>query len=179
VRNRKFVAAVASVCTAGLVVGVGSIALAGKASAYRFPVGNYEVNLTGAKVFPGPGDPDGTAVARIKVLTKRITVCVTIKKAFNIALPSTGVHIHFGNSTSVGPIVVPFVGQVTAKASRPGGPAKPGRSRRTCGSLTALSNDGQLAMARANSMVNSPQNWYLSVSNSQFPGGAIRAQFSG
>src|SRR5215470_852437 len=118
--NRKLVASVASACTLGLAAGVGAIALIGSASAAS-PKAKYEVTLTGAKEFPGPGDPDGTGTAKVTVKGKTSEVCVVFKKVLNITLPSTGAHIHSGNSTTAGPIIVPL-NQVTNKPSKPGKP---------------------------------------------------------
>jgi hypothetical protein len=163
--NRKLVASVASACVAGLVAGVGATALIGVADAAS-PKAKYEIGLNGANE-PGGGDPDGIGTSKIVVKAKGNTVCVGTKKVFNIPLPSTGHHIHKGDAATNGPIVVPLA-VVTAKPSKPGKPAKPGKSAKLCG--TASSTD-------ILSMINEPDQWYVNVHSSEFPGGAIRAQF--
>ena len=166
-RNRKLVTTVASACTLGLVAGVGVTALIGDAFAAS-PKAKYEIALNGAKE-PGGGDPDGTGTSKIVVKGKTNQVCVTTKKVANVPLPSTGHHIHAGDSTTNGPVVVPLA-VVTTKTPKPGKPAKPGKSAKLCGTASA---------SQILSMINTPSQWYVNVHSTEFPGGAIRSQLSG
>jgi hypothetical protein len=164
-QNRKLVATVAGACTLGLVTAVGASAFIGSASASNHKIkAKYEITLNGANE-PGGGDTDGTGVSKVKVKAEVGVggqVCVGTKKVLNVALPSTGHHIHFGNSETNGPIVVPLA-VVTAKK-----PGKPGKSAKLCGTTSE---------ANLVSMRDNPQLWYVNVHSSEFPGGAIRAQF--
>jgi hypothetical protein len=166
--NRKLTATVAGACAAGLLVGVGVIALIGDAGAAAAPKAKYEITLNGASE-PGGGDPNGTGISKISVKSKTNTVCVSTKKVFGVQLPSTGHHIHKGVAGVNGPIVVPL-GQVTAKPSKPGYPEKAGKSAKVCGVGSA---------ADILDMINNPGGWYVNVHSSQFPGGAIRRQLNG
>jgi hypothetical protein len=165
--NRKLVATVAGACTLGLVAGVGVTALIGEAGAAS-PKAKYQINLNG---FKGPDvrDTDGVGVSKVSVKGKTNTVCVSTKKVLNIPLPSTGHHIHFGDSNTDGPIVVPLA-VVTAKPAKPGKPQKAGKSAKLCGTASA---------ANIASMINDPELWYVNVHSTEFPGGAIRSQLSG
>ena len=168
-RNRKLVGTVASACTLGLVAGVGATALIGSASASNHnPKAKYQIALNGAKE-PGGGDPDGIGTSKVVVKGKTNEVCVSTKKVLNVALPSTGHHIHFGDSVTNGPIVVPLA-VVTAPPAKPGKPQKAGKSAKLCGTASS---------AQILSMINTPSQWYVNVHSSEFPGGAIRSQLSG
>jgi hypothetical protein len=167
-KNRKLTATVAGACAAGLLAGVGVAALIGNASAAPSPKAKYEITLNGAKE-PGGGDTNGLGTAKITVKSKTNTVCVSTKKVSGVLLPSTGHHVHSGDSATNGPIVVPL-GQVTAKPSKPGKPEKLGKAPKVCGTASA---------ANILSMIDDPELWYVNVHSSEFPGGAIRSQFSG
>jgi hypothetical protein len=65
----------------------------------------FELMLTGAAEVPGPGDPDGTGMARLWLNQGQGTISFEISVA-NITLPATGAHIHVGTATESGPVVV-------------------------------------------------------------------------
>lgn len=61
--------------------------------------------LTGAAEIPGPGDPDGTGVALVTLNQGQEEICFSIAVS-GITLPATGAHIHLGDATESGPVVV-------------------------------------------------------------------------
>lgn len=67
----------------------------------------FVVPLTGAAERPGPGDPDGTGTAWLRINVGMGEVCYTLEVA-NITLPTTGAHIHKAPVTDPGPVVIPL-----------------------------------------------------------------------
>jgi hypothetical protein len=61
--------------------------------------------LTGAAVVPGPGDPDGSGTAILRLNPGKRTVCWELAVS-SITLPATGAHIHAATATEAGPVVV-------------------------------------------------------------------------
>lgn len=61
--------------------------------------------LTGAAEVPGPGDPDGSGIALIRLNQGQEEICYDIAVS-GITLPATGAHIHVGDATEFGPVVV-------------------------------------------------------------------------
>ena len=159
-KNRALVAALASGATLGLVSALGVVTLMTPAGAGYGVSARYETNLTGANEFPGPGDPDGTGVAAVKVKQSTATVCVVIKKVKNLALPATGAHIHDGLAGASGPIVVNLTPPTSKK------PGKTGKSK-SCATV------GPVLLNR---LLTYPAEFYVNVRTSQFPNGAIRGQ---
>jgi hypothetical protein len=68
------------------------------------PLATLRAELTGEKEVPGPGDPDGSGTAVLKVF--RAEVCYTLKVE-NIE-PATAAHIHLGLRNEAGPVVAPL-----------------------------------------------------------------------
>ncbi len=62
--------------------------------------------LWGANEVPGPGDPDGSGEAKIQINMKRHQLCYTL--VVRRIAPATAAHIHVGDSTVAGPVVVPL-----------------------------------------------------------------------
>ena len=67
----------------------------------------FTVELTGAQEAPGPGDPDGTGLAVLRLNPGQGQVCFDISVE-NITLPATAAHIHEAPAGSPGPVVVPL-----------------------------------------------------------------------
>lgn len=65
----------------------------------------FVITLTGAAERPGPGDPDGTGTAILRLNQGQGTISYEITVS-NITLPATGAHIHVGGVNVPGPIVV-------------------------------------------------------------------------
>jgi hypothetical protein len=110
--------------------------------------------LTGAAEVPGPGDPDGIGKAKIKLAVGGSTICFKLRVA-HITLPATGAHIHAAPVGVAGPVVVPLT--------------PPDASGRSHGCVTA---DPALVAA----IIHHPDQYYVNVHTTDFPGGAIRGQ---
>jgi len=108
----------------------------------------FEVPLSGGQEFPGPGDADGTGLARLWFDSAANSVVwdITVE---NVALPIAAAHIHNAPAGVAGPVRVDFMGMLA------GGPVV----------------DADIAGILAN-----PLNWYVNVHNSFFPAGAVRGQ---
>ena len=115
----------------------------------------YNLVLTGAAERPGPGDPDGSGTARLRLNPGQEEVCFELAVT-NITLPTTGAHIHEAPATTSGPIVVHLLA--------------PGASGTSAGCVSA---DRDLIRE----IVRSPENYYVNVHTQPFYGpGAVRAQ---
>ena len=114
------------------------------------------VTLTGVQEVPGPGDPDGTGTAEIRVDPSAPQVCWDLY-ARQID-PATAAHIHRGAAGTAGP---PVVTLTTPDAS--------GRSEGCAAIDQALARD----------MVLRAHEFYVNVHNAAFPAGAIRGQLRG
>ena len=112
-------------------------------------------DLTGAAEVPGPGDPDGSGTATIRLRPALGEVCFEIMVS-NIVLPATGAHIHVGTVTEAGPVVVPLT--------------PPDEN----GASTGCVSDVDPALIR--NIVERPENYYVNVHTEDFPAGAVRGQ---
>jgi hypothetical protein len=129
------------------------LALAGTALAGGRP---FTTTLTGTAEVPGPGDPNGAGTASLTLNPGQEEVCFEITVS-NITLPATGAHIHVGAVDDFGDVVV--------------GLTPPGTDGTSSGCVSA---DRELLMA----ILQSPENYYVNVHTTDFPGGAIRGQLS-
>jgi hypothetical protein len=143
---RRF--AVATLLTAGMVaaplVAVPAIAADGGKK--------LSATLTGAAEVPGPGDPDGTGTAHLRVNIGQMQICYDLT-AMNID-PATAAHIHVGAADKAGPVVVGL--------SAPTGGMSSG----------CVSVDRQ----EAKDIAKNPEDYYVNVHNARYPGGAVRGQ---
>jgi hypothetical protein len=114
------------------------------------------VTMTGTQEAPGPGDPDGTGTAEVRVDPQQGQVCWNLY-ARQID-PATGAHIHRGAAGTAGP---PVVTLTTPDAA--------GRSE-GCAPVEA---------ALAREMVLRGHAFYVNVHSAPFPNGAIRGQLRG
>jgi hypothetical protein len=107
--------------------------------------------LTGEKEVPGPGDPDGSGNAVIKVYKAQVFFTLTVE---NIA-PANAAHIHLGLRDEAGPVVATLA------------PPPADGSSSACVDITrALSLE----------LREHPGRYYVNVHNAEFPNGAIRGQ---
>jgi CHRD domain len=117
----------------------------------------FTTTLTGAAEAPGPGDPDGTGTAELTLSPGRGEICWVITVA-NITLPATAAHIHVALAGVAGPIVVTL--------SPPG--------------ATGVANGCTDNVDRGliQSIIQSPELFYVNVHTTDFPAGAVRGQLS-
>lgn len=117
----------------------------------------FTTTLTGAAEVPGPGDPDGTGTATIRLNHGQGEVCWEIHVE-DITLPATGAHIHVGTATEFGPVVIGLV--------------PPDATGHSSGCVSA---DRDLIKA----IIQNPENYYVNVHTLPLYGaGAVRGQLS-
>jgi len=108
--------------------------------------------LSGAAEVPGPGDPDGSGSAVLRLNPGQEEICYSLTVS-GIA-PATAAHIHVGSADVAGPVVVPLQAP-------------------TSGSLSACASASrELILA----IIQNPENYYVNVHNAEFPAGALRGQ---
>jgi hypothetical protein len=133
---------------------VGGCPTGGPQNAFKVNGRPLTTTLTGAAEVPGPGDPNGTGTAIIRLNQGRGKVCFVLTTS-NITLPATGAHIHVGNATQAGAIVVGLV--------------PPDATGMSGGCVDA--SKATIKAIRKNS-----SNYYVNVHTSDFGAGAIRGQ---
>lgn len=114
----------------------------------------FTVPLTGAAEVPGPGDPDGSGVATLRLNPGREQVCFALTVS-TITLPATGAHIHAGTVTQAGPVVV--------------GLTPPDATGTSSGCVDA---DRAVILG----IIRNPEKYYVNVHTTDFPDGALRGQ---
>jgi 5'-nucleotidase len=112
-------------------------------------------NMSGNFEVPGPGDPNGTGSATIRLNAGQRTVCWDISAA-DITLPASAAHIHRGAVGVAGGIVVTL--------------SPPGASGNATGCV------GGVNRALVQEIVDFPERFYVNVHTSDYPAGAIRGQ---
>ena len=110
-------------------------------------------SMWGANEVPGPGDPNGSGEATIKINLEKGQLCYTLT-ARRIA-PATMAHIHAAPEGVAGPIVVPLMPPTDGKSS---------------GCVQGVDP----ALLRA--ILRDPRQYYVNVHNADYPAGAIRGQ---
>jgi CHRD domain len=142
---RRFAAVAAVALLALLVVGAAAVVAGGRP---------FSTTLTGAAEVPGPGDPDGSGTASLRLNAGQEEICYELTVS-GIA-PATAAHIHVGNATTAGPVVVGL---------------SPPTSGSSSGCATA---DPELIKA----IMQNPESYYVNVHNAEYPAGALRGQLS-
>ena len=114
------------------------------------PLATLEAHLTGEQEEPGPGDPNGSGDAVVKVYKARVCYTLEVRRI----APATAAHIHLGLRGEAGPIV--------AELKPP----------------TDGSSSGCVAVPRALSLElkEHPGRYYVNVHNDPYPDGALRGQ---
>jgi hypothetical protein len=108
--------------------------------------------LSGAAEVPGPGDPDGSGSAVLRLNPGQEEICYSLTVS-GIA-PATAAHIHVGLAGIAGPVVVPLQAPTSGSSS-------------ACASASR-------ELIRA--IILNPENYYVNVHNADFPAGAVRGQ---
>ena len=121
-----------------------SVAFAGNGGAPRV------TTLSGAEEAPGPGDPDGSGFASIRLNVGQERVCWEI--SYEGIAPALAAHIHRAPAGSPGGVVVPL------------DPNQDG-----CRSANA---------DLIQEIVDYPDRFYVNVHNADYPAGALRGQLS-
>jgi hypothetical protein len=132
------------------------LALAGCATRPENRPAELQVTLTGLQEVPGPGDPDGTGTAEIRVDPSENQVCWNVY-ARQID-PATAAHIHRGAAGVAGPPVLAITTPDAAGRSQGCATVEPQLAR-------------EIAMQG--------YNFYVNVHTAAQPQGAIRGQLRG
>ena len=132
----------------------------GKGSDHHADEGDQilRARLSGPNEIPGPGDPDGRGDAIIAVMPEQNEICF-ILVAGRITLPAIAAHIHQGQGSVAGPVVVTLT--------------PPGGTGTSAGCI------GGLSSALLTALLANPGDYYVNVHTTDYPNGAIRGQLSG
>ncbi|MGH7357857.1 MAG: CHRD domain-containing protein [Candidatus Rokuibacteriota bacterium] len=145
-----------------LIAATVGFALLGPGATAGAAVTTLETALTGAAEVPDAGDPDGSGAAQIRIDVKKEKVCFAIV-VLDLTLPATAAHIHTGAAGVAGDIVVTL--------------APPQEVAGTgIGLATGCAKDQSKPLLR--DIKNNPDQYYVNVHTSDFPGGAARGQLS-
>jgi len=112
--------------------------------------------MAGANEKPASADPNGTGTGQFEFTPDSGKLCYGLS-AKGIVLPATASHIHRGDGTIAGPVVIPFTA--------------PNAQGTASGCVTA--DPALLREIAAN-----PGGFYANIHSTQYPGGAVRAQLS-
>ena len=117
----------------------------------------FALRLSGAQEVPPPADADGSGQVGLSVDPQRGRVCVGIQVT-NVA-PLTLAHIHNAPAGQNGPVKVDFTPLIRTGSS-------------VAGCVSGL--DPTLLA----NIVNHPDQYYVNVHNTVYPGGAVRGQLA-
>lgn len=138
-----------------LLVVVFTLALATAAGASSGGWAALSARLTGGQEVPGPGDPDGSGRAVVRVYPKDQRVCY--KLWVSDIDPATAAHIHAGKPGVAGPVVIGLMAPTDGYSE---------------GCVEGV--DPALAQALAEN----PRQYYVNVHNPAYPAGAVRGQLN-
>ncbi len=110
--------------------------------------------LLGVNEVPGPGDPDGSGTATLRLNPGQQEICYELVVS-GIA-PASAAHIHVGDATTAGPVVVGLAAPTSGTSSG------------------CVSVDRDLILA----IMHNPEQYYVNVHNAEYPAGALRGQLS-
>lgn len=109
-------------------------------------------DLAGISEVPGPGDPDGTGTARLRLNQGQERICYRL--AVSAIAPATAAHIHRGAAGVAGPVVVPLAAPTNGVAE----------------ACVTVARDLVKEIRKH------PAEFYVNVHNAEYPGGAVRGQ---
>ncbi|HXG58569.1 MAG TPA: CHRD domain-containing protein, partial [Thermoanaerobaculia bacterium] len=118
----------------------------------------FQAVLTGSQEAPTPNTSTAYGFATIVIDSTRTQLTANVKVT-GLTTPVTGAHIHKEAAGVAGPVVVSF----NAPASLSG--------NRITGTFT-------IASGLADDIIANPQNYYVNVHTTQYPGGEIRGQLA-
>jgi hypothetical protein len=125
-------------------------------------VRTFEASLSGADEVPGPGDPNGSGAAQVKINVRKERVCFTLV-VLDITLPAAAAHIHEGEAGIAGDIVVTLKPPVEVAGSG-------------IGVATGCRRNQPRPLLR--DIKNNPDQFYVNVHTSDFQDGAVRGQLA-
>jgi hypothetical protein len=117
----------------------------------------FSTTLTGAAEVPGPGDADASGTAFITLNQGQGEVCFDLSWA-GIDGTVTAAHIHIGDPTVAGPVVVPLFTDAALSG--------------TGSASGCVSASEELIKA----IRQDPENYYVNIHSDVFPAGAVRGQ---
>ena len=159
---------VAVVAAVALMVGVGSAAFSRLEASM-----NGDNELDQVTLERGAGDPNGTATAIVRVNPATRTVCFDLDWR-KIQAPARA-HIHEGNRTANGDIIVPLfeTGEPPpADETDPTDQDLPASLRSAGGCV----RDVAATRAQLRDIRDNPRQFYVNIHNNAFPAGAVRGQ---
>jgi hypothetical protein len=166
---------VMSVSRARTIVGVAvSVLLVGLLAAGVMAGGGGSkggIKLTGAAERPGPGDPDGSGRANLKLRPDDERVCFDLR--WKNLDPVTMAHIHVGASDVAGPVVVTLFVSESGLVTLPERRTQLRACTETFSPPEGMSVEDLFADIKEN-----PENYYVNVHSTVFPAGAIRGQLT-
>jgi hypothetical protein len=124
----------------------------------------FTTKLSGAKVVPGPGDPDGSG--QFTAITTRTTLCYTLStKRIGMAMMA---HLHAGKHDEAGPHIAMLMT-----------PDEDGVAE--C--ITAVPDDEDtaetLSASELAAITAHPKRYYVNVHSMDYPDGSVRGQIRG
>jgi hypothetical protein len=145
-----------------LLVAIGGVAYAGNGTQGE----RFTADLSGAQEIP-PADPDGFGKADLRIDVDGGRVCFDLK-FHDVGTPNRA-HIHAGDDQTNGPIVIPFF------ELRPGDatPTDPRHEAVEGGKIEDCVSASPELLADITAR---PDQYYVNIHNSRFPGGAARCQ---
>ena len=114
----------------------------------------------GATEVPDPGDTNGSGAAQVTINVKKQKVCFVIV-VLDVTLPTAAAHIHKGAAGVAGDIVVTLKPPLEIAGTG-------------IGLATGCVRDQPKPLLR--DIKNNPDQYYVNVHNTDFPGGAVRGQ---